>query len=303
MKRLLLLALATAPGTAFASCNTFTIDPLPNTSYSFNTGASPSLAFSIKRKGGNGCSYFVTADYGSASSFPARALRHGGNALPMNLYLNATHTSVWKDLPDATSSSEAFTGSMSGGTKTAAFTYYPQLGAVAYERYGGYSETFTLKLYDGTPSGTHSLRDSKTVTFHYTMARKIDLSLVPTGAAFNAGSTAQSLAFGTLAAGVSRACDLVLRYNAGYRVRVSSANQGKLKHASLADTVPYTFRLNGAAVSLAGSDLNPVTAATGTGVSPPAGLALPVSVTIGSLGSARAGSYSDVITVTVATTE
>ena len=208
-----------------------------------------------------------------------------------------------KDLPDATTTNDVFSGSLSSSTKTAAFTYFPQLGSVTYNRFGTYSDTFTIKLYDGTLAGSHTLRNSKTVTFTYTMARKIDLSLVATGSAFSAGSTTQSMSFGNLIAGTSKSFDLILEYNAGYNVSLSSVNQGMLKHSTLADTVPYTFQVNGTGVSLVGSNTTPVSAVSGTGVSAVNGLVLPVSVTIGSLGSARAGSYTDVVTLTVATTE
>src|SRR5690606_20724438 len=113
----------------------------------------------------------------------------------------------------------------------------------------------------------------------------------------------ENMNFGTLTAGAAQSADLVIKYNAGYSVRMSSANEGRLKHASLSDTVPYTLQLGGLPVNLLGSNSSPVLVTSGTGVSPPNGHSFGLQATIGAIGSARAGSYSDVVTVTVATTE
>jgi spore coat protein U-like protein len=288
-------------GYAHASCNSITVAALPATSFDLKANPSPSLTFSVSKSGGNGCDYVITVDYGTSSSYSGRSIKSGLNALPVQIYQDASHTQVLKDVPDATGSSDSFTGRFGAGNRGPfTFTIYPKLGTVdPYGRFGSYSDTFKIKAYDGTALKSQA----QSFSLNYVMDRKIDLSLVTTGGSFSETSTSQTMAFGTLTPGATKSFDLVLKYNAGYTVKLSSANDGKLKHETLADTVPYSLTLGGTPVSLAGSSGTPVTAKTGTGVSTSTGLTLATAVTIGAIGSVRAGSYSDLVQVTVVSSE
>lgn len=292
---------------ASAACSNLKLN-LANGTVDLTSNTAPALNFTVQRSGLFGCNYFVTVDYGGAASFNDRRLtQSGGYEIPVDIYRDVAHTQLLKKLPEATVSTEVIAGSFPNLTfspSSVTHTYYPQLATVDYHRFGEYSDTFTVRLYEGTlGSGSPSLEDSETVKLKYTMAKKIDLSLVATGAPFNVADTAETMNFGTLTAGAVRTFDIGVKFNAGYRVRVSSLNQGNLKHASQNDTVPYTLRVNSSVVNLAGSNSSPVQVSTGSGVSPTNGLALSSSVTIGALGNARAGNYSDTVTVTVVTTE
>jgi spore coat protein U-like protein len=292
---------------SFADCNNLRVNA-GSSSVDLTPNTAPALNLTVQRAGNHGCDFFVTVDYGGAPTYSSRRLSLGGGyEMPVNIYRDAAHTQILKKLPDATQVSEVITGSFPDGTNNPSsqtLTYYPSLGALGYNRFGSYSDTYTFRIYNGTPgSGNPGVEDTDTLSLKYTMSRKIDLSLLATGEPFNAADTTENLNFGNLAAGAVRTFDIGLKYNAGYRVKVSSANQGKLQHTSQNDTVPYTLRVNSSAVNLTGSNTNPVQVATGSGVSPANGLILTSSVTIGALGSARAGNYSDTVTVTVSTTE
>jgi hypothetical protein len=67
---------------------------------------------------------------------------------------------------------------------------------------------------------------------------------------------------------------------------------------AVADTVSYEVVLNGGAVDL--SSGGPVQVLSGTGTTPATGRAFPIEFTVGNLsGTEAAGTYSDVINVTV----
>ncbi len=305
MKLLCLILLLFTAREAIA-CTGLSFDVDPPSVTDLNTNPTPAMNFRIKRQGGASCDYFLTVSYGSATSFSTRSMFQGSFQVPMNVYVNAGLTQVIRDVPEATNDTQVITGSFEqghGSHTTNDHTYYAALGTIDYNRFGNYSDTFVMKLYEGTVGNSPVLRDTANVTFTYTMARKIDLSIVSSGSGFNPNSTAQNLNFGALTAGNAKSCDLILKFNAGYSIRLASQNNGKLKHASLSDTVPYTMRVNSVPVSLLGSSTTPVEVTNGTGVSPPNGLTFPLSATIGSIGAARAGNYSDVITITVATSE
>ncbi|MGZ3710612.1 MAG: spore coat protein U domain-containing protein [Bdellovibrionota bacterium] len=293
-------------GIAQASCNNLRVN-LANSNFDLTSNSAPALSLTVQRAGSGGCDYFITFDYGASASYSDRKLfQSGGYTLPANIYRDSNHTQILKKVPDAATTSDVIMGNFPDGTNnpnSAIQTYYPTVDISAYNRFGDYSDTFTARIYQYTGSFSGTSTDSDTVKLKYTMAKKIDLSLVATGAAFNAADTTENMAFGTLTAGAVRTFDIGVKYNAGYRVKVSSANQGMLKHSTLVDTVPYSLQVNSATVNLVGSNSTPVQVATGTGVSASNGLFLTSSVTIGALGSARAGTYTDTVTVTVATTE
>jgi hypothetical protein len=157
-----------------------------------------------------------------------------------------------------------------------------------------------MRLYEGTVTGSHSQEDTEGFRLRYDMSKRIDLSIVNTGEAFDPSATNKTLNFGNLSSGQEMTFDLVLKYNAGYQVKMSSQNGGKLKHLSQNASIPYTLTLSGNPVSL--STL-PTIVAWGIFVNPCGGLRFPGKVKIGTVGSAQAGVYQDSITVTVSTTE
>lgn len=303
MRIFFLMLLVSSP--AWGACKNLRV-AVANATVDLTPNTAPSINLTVSRSGGNSCNYFVTIDYGAASSFGGRKLvQSGGYEIPVNIYRDSAHTQILKKVPDAGTASDVISGSFPQGSNpgSVTHTYYPMLGTLAYNRFGTYSDTFTVAVYEYTGSYSGTPTDTDTVKLQYTMAKKIDLSLMASGAPFNAADTVENMNFGVLSAGAVRGFDIGVKYNAGYRVRVSSLNEGRLKHASLSDTVPYTLAVNSAAVSLAGSNTTPVQVATGSGVSAANGTILTSSVTIGALGTARAGNYSDTVTITVSTTE
>jgi hypothetical protein len=301
-RSLLLIAvfLVSLESRAANGCNGLSLQTASSVSFSAN--AVQQIALSVKRNNTNhGCEYFVTFSRGIASNYN-RYMAKGADSAPYQLYRGFPDSDILKDLSDAVSSSDVIAGSFldNAGSTQNVETYRAVLGNVAYLPVGFYFDLVTVRLYEGTLS-SYALRDTTNVTFQYSSTRSIDLSLVSTGAAFNASATSMTLDFGTMYTGETKAFDILVATNAGYSLSMSSWNGGAMKHASLRGTfVPYSMGVNGRSVTLGNGN---TVVATGSGVTPSGGSRIPVNVMIGALLSSMSGAYGDSITVTVQTTE
>lgn len=291
---------------AFA-CDNLRIQQLGNVDLTSNLNHAET--FRVRRNGDDGCNFFVTVNNGGASSYVVRRLLHDNNAdtLPVQICLDANCNGIIKHFPQISSSGDIISGSFPDGDNDPQFydfTIYPRLGNLDYQKFGRYEDDFTMRVYEGTFGGSNSQEDAEGFRVRYDMSQKIDLSLVNTGSAFDASSTSKSLNFGILYTNQQMGFDLVVKYNAGYRIRFSSLNNGNLKIFSGSNTIPYTLTMAGNPVNLVGSSGNPVQVAQGSGVSIAGGLRSAGLFTIGTVApTQQAGNYSDTITVTVTTTE
>lgn len=276
--------------------------------------ATQQLTFTLRKSKGKACNYSVTFSKGTSNpSNYNRYMLSGTNQLNYQLYKENSLTNILKDYPDATTNNDVITGSFSSSqNQTQTLTYYLQIPYnLATQPHlkppGNYTDSFVVKAFDLTNGGTTTPDSNVTVSVSTSIARNIQLSLVSTGGGFDPNSTTQSLNFGTLTQGATLGFDLRVLSNAGFAVTFSSQNNGVLKltgsPTSPATTVSYTLTVNGAAKNLSSSQSSPVTVASGSGQTTTSGVANPVAVTIGSVSNKMAGSYSDNITVSVATTE
>lgn len=272
-----------------------------NTAVNLNANDLPTLDLRVEKLSGDCSTFFITIDNGGAASFANRALKAGENLQSIQFYKDAGRTKILKDEFE-TSFGEVLSGSFAvNSANTQNFVYYPFLNIPAnkYSKVGSYSGNFTLKLFSGTPTDK-TLIDSKIINFQYEQKRAVEISLVNTGAPFDFASSARVLNFGTLTKGATLAADLVLTYNAGYAISISSLNGGRLKHAAKESFVPYALKINGVEKSV--SDV-PSIIKNANGVSPEGGARLPIQVKIGDLSKAAPGNYSDIISITVASYE
>lgn len=275
---------------------------LGSSTFNLTANNHPALNINATRNNINhGCSYFVVIDYGTASSYSNRVLTNGSWTYPVQIYKDSGHTLIVKNLADSSSASDILDGVFldSAGATSETLTYHPSINPSLYSRFGTYTQNYSVSLYEGTLA-SHKLSRTRVMTLIYTQPKKIDLSLVDTSSPFNLSDTNQTLNFGTLSSGSTRGCDLVVGYNAGYLLQMSSANNGNLKHTALPTKIGYTLTINGSAVNLSSGT---ATVSSNTGISPAGGLRLPISATIGSVTGKNPGNYSDTITVSVVSIE
>ncbi len=249
------------------------------------------------------CSYFITLSAGSSGNNGQRTLVLGSKILNYNAYTDSTNTNILKDLTTATAS-QILTGSFGIGSgltnhHTFSWTITPQ--QIVNATTSPYSDTVTLTVYTGILGILPVQVATQTLTFQSTVDSDVDLSLVPSGSAFNIASTLETVDFGNLASGASQGFDLVIRSDSGYKVTLQSANKQALliQNAAYTDTVPYTMTINGTSVDLSsGAAVSPVAVSGVTTAQ--TGVALPIVITLGTLtGHETSGTYQDIVTVTV----
>lgn len=250
-----------------------------------------------------GCDFFLTFDYGSASTFNNRKLDHGSFPWPMQISKNSTHTQVLKTFPDVSSNNDVLNDTLPGGSNDAqrSLTYWLQVDQTdIWRKAGNYTGNFTVRLYRGTFSN-YTFIDSRQLSANYNAPKKADISVLPVGQPFSVTDTSETLNFGTFSSGDTKNADIRIKTNAGYSLYASSTNNGALKHLSLNSYVPYVAKFNGITLNLSGSAANPQLVKQENGDSPANGFLVPASITIGSTAGAQSGSYSDTITLTIQT--
>jgi len=251
------------------------------------------------------CEYFVALSTGQSGDFNRRKLSQGANALNYNAYTDAGKT-IFKAPPTA-AQGEVISGSFPVTivlTQTNSHNFFwtidPQQTVPAQQTH--YADAnLSLQLYTGTLLSAPQLVASAAVTFRALVESTVDLSLVRSGAPFNINDTTQLIDFGVLSSGEQRGFDLVVRSNNGYAVSMQSLNRQVMVHAgapAVSDTVSYQVVLSGGGVDL--STGAPVQVISGTGTTPATGISFPIEFTVGNLsGTEAAGTYSDIINVTV----
>ncbi len=279
-----------------ADCNGlsfFLADP----TWSFNSNPAPLLQITISKKNNSSCDYFLTFSAGESGNYNNRLLFNSASytfyTLPYQLYQAFPYANILKDFPIAISSNDVVVGAFStGGGTSQTITYRPVLRILsAYPRVGNYADHVMVSIYEGSVTGAHSIHTTQVATYNYTVEKLVDLS-----------TARHALDFGMLSVGLVKSFDVILKYNAGYSLMFSSANNGQMKNAAGNFFATYSMKVNGSLINLNSSSKNPIVVSSGSGTSPAEGLRLPISATITSVGQ-LAGFYRDVISITVTSME
>jgi len=262
--------------------------------------------FTVKANTNPGpCDFFITFSYGSSNSYNNRSLKMGSNTWPYQISKDSAGTVILKNFPDVNSNADVVTGYLTAGSndRQVQVSYWALLNqSNAWLTYGNYSDSMTVNLYKGTLS-SYTLVDSRSVALYYNAQKRVDISVTSSGGSFDIADTTETLNFGNLTSGTTRTCDVILKYNAGYVLYASSQNNGRLKHQTQSQYIPYSISFRGTTVNLAGSSTSPVQVSREMGRSPASGLVIPVSATIGTVNTSQSGLYKDTITLTVQSAE
>ncbi|HTJ00005.1 MAG TPA: spore coat protein U domain-containing protein [Dongiaceae bacterium] len=263
----------------------------------FSSTAYPNTVnFTISKSGTGRTAYAVTAGPSGNTGTYTRKLRSGSYDLNYQLFTTSAMNYQWK-APTTATANEVLSGQSANKAQTIplSFVFYVPPGQVVPP--GTYTDTVSVRIYPAYNS-TGSPYDSRTITLKVTVAADAAISIVPTGGAFNSSSPNLTLDFGTLSAGQTKNCDVLVKQNNNCTVYFSSDNSGYLKRvpATSGDQIPYTAIAAGAAVNLAQTGQ----AALPAGIpASPDGNRYPITVTIGNFDGVTAGTYQDRITLTV----
>lgn len=261
--------------------------------------------FVLRRDKGNdkNCDEFrVYFSKGSANSYQRKAVNSIGNTIDYNLHSTITMMGILKQFGDAFSSTEFLQGTAPNVNQNYNSRYFISIpGLTSQNQYdaGTYTDNVQVSFYAVDASnGNLSLADVETFTISIIVATKINISVVDEGASYDASSTSKVLNFGYLSTNQEKAADIRVVSNTPYKIQLSSQNNGSLSNPARNSSISYAMKINGNAVTLAGSQATPVTVGQGNRTSS-AGDRYNTKVTItGQTEDKHAGSYEDVITIT-----
>ena len=126
-----------------------------------------------------------------------------------------------------------------------------------------------------------------------------NLSIVSVGAPHDPSQTYVTLNLGSMYTGLEKAVDVMVHSNIGYSLKVSSQNNGRMRHTWQNGLVPYELKLGGNVLNLANSQGNPVTAVFNPNGSVPGGDRYNVAVKIGNITGQPLGDYQDYVYFTL----
>lgn len=234
----------------------------------------------------------------------------GASELSYQLYGNSGLTQVLKDVPDITDANDVITGSFgTGRNRQQTKTYYVSIPLTdatepVITPSGNYTDSFLIHVYEGSnPTAFTTPESTANVTITGVVPKILQISVTGVGGSFDSSDTSENLDFGDLEPSETKSFALQARTNAGYEVSVSSANNGQMKHISTLNYISYALAVDETTFNLSSSAATPVPVASGSGQTSMSGSSHTSTVTIGGYDQAFAGSYSDTITVTAATTE
>lgn len=164
---------------------------------------------------------------------------------------------------------------------------------------GHYQDVVNVTVYAYKSDSNNRRGMTKQLVINVQKRVNIALSIVPEGGSFNPGSTQAVLDFGNMTTGQELGSDLIIKSNIGYRISMSSQNNGQFKHQTASSFIPYSFYLSGAVRNLAGSAQNPAILVYKSTASIPAGDRYNMRVRVGNIENKPFGTYSDYVTITV----
>ena len=216
------------------------------------------------------------------------------------LYDSSVSMNVLLDIGDSPTIANVLFGSFgaSASWQTVIVSFTLIIPADQYVPKDTYADAFDVTLYSGDLT-TYLSEDTANVGVSSVVPEIVEVSVIPTGAAFDPLATQLDLDYGLLVDGESLTGDVVVRSNAVYTLSLQSANRGVMVHATPSETseIPYDFRFTGASVSLTSNQATDVVvdaAATDT-----AGVRYDFEIIILPFGMATEGNYDDSITIEI----
>jgi hypothetical protein len=259
--------------------------------------------FNISRDvGANGrCGeYRIFFSKGLANSYQRNAFSVNGSSLNYNLHQNINMNGILKEKNDALSSTEFITGIMSQPDTNYANNFFisaPSLASLNATSAGTYTDNIQVALYGYNPnSQKYSFARVTTFTVTFIVSKKVDISVVDEGAAYDHSSTSKVLDFGLLEMNAERGADVRVVSNTPYQVQLSSTNNGVLKLGT--STISYQMKSNGANINLLSSQTAPVTIGSGTMTQTTGDRYNLKFKIIEDVDNKSSGLYQDVITIT-----
>ena len=240
------------------------------------------------------CKKYTLGITTGASSSYTRKLYNSQHSVDYNFHENESTTRVIKDLGDGSNNEHVSINFKNSYYKRVTiYARMPNPYSNGNLQTGLYSDNVTINVRPDKNGTTGGL--SRSLALYLNIQSDLNISLVEKGGAFNENSTFYSLSFVPMSGGQTKGMHLIVKSNSGYRITVSSENDGRLTHINqpTGNTVDYTFSVNGVGRSLVGSLTSPDEIFYSPVASPNSGDIIDIDVTIDSVINKLSGTYRD----------
>lgn len=271
-----------------------------------NTVVPAQVSIERTKTGVTACNnYYLTFTYGWSNNYNRRGINLlNGRFIYYNLYKNASATNVLRGPNDITSNNDIFFGTIARN-ETKNLTYYfllAPLDASEPPYSGTYFDTVQVQAYSGTYTNINAYEGLTNLYVYINVSKFTSLSLVDSGGTYDGSQTSKTLDFGELSENEELSFDVRIISNAGYILKVSSANNGILTRSGgsgIKSQISYDFYSSGTRRTLTSSAASPVTIASATGRTASGGAQVPIKVVIKSVTDKDPGTYQDFVTLSV----
>lgn len=255
--------------------------------------------FDLTFDSGHACDLTITFSQGdNGNSVNNRRLAQSGSELQFQLYRESGKNHILKDNPSNMNYviEKSITSS---DISPITLSFYWQMNKEQVVEPGTYTDSVELNVYEIGPGNSATMAAGPfSLNLSTVVPPSLYLSIVDSGGSFNDSDTSQTLDFANLEEGESQNFDIMVKGNTGYNVSMTSDNASVLSHSSIgSSSVPYTIKVGGSTKDL--SSGTAVVVAGSNDQSGNSGDQYVVEVTIGAIGNAETGTYSDNISVLV----
>lgn len=266
---------------------------------SYSSSVPATVTMRRKKNANNFLCYLYSYGFGpgNSGSFEQRYLINDkGEKINYNIYKATDNRNKLREIDEVSQTSEAIWGWNLSRNVNYANQFDLKILADQNAKYpsGTYTDSIPVRLYSGLPFNDAVLEDSRTMSISLVIPPEIALSLVDVGSPFDPSDTYQVMDFGELSTGESLEADLKVLSNSGYRVYMESENKGNLKNTVENSNIKYDLYLNNKKKNLNKKKK----VAEGNNSTPVSGDNYRIEVRIGNVSGAKAGTYTDNITIT-----
>lgn len=305
--KILSLVFLLMSATAFADCEFNTNAPVLTYGVGDENPVVPAqVTIERKKSGAAACAnFFLAFTYGWANNYNRRAMNlANGQLIYYNLYKNSNATNVLRGPNDLTSNNDILFGNIVKD-EIQTLNYYFQLAPIdasAPPFSGTYYDNVQVQAYSGTYTNINAYEGLSNLQIYINVPKFTSLSLVDSGGIYDSSQTSKTLDFGELTENEELSFDIRIVSNAGYVLKVSSANNGILNRVDgtgIKSQISYDFYSSGTKRSLTSSASSPITIASAIGRTASGGARVPVRVVIKSVLDKDPGTYQDYVTISV----
>jgi spore coat protein U-like protein len=257
---------------------------------------------SISSKSCDGYAFYFSR--GNSNNYDRKAKSWKNYSINYNLFKNNNMTGVLKDRPDVGNESEFIFGNFLSNTKIKIPFYFNIPMTSEMLPSGMYSDEIILNTYSfNSQRNTYLFESGKVIPVRIEIPKMINVSLLNVGDTFDPSRTSKVLDFGELYSGKELSLAIKVASNSGFRVYLSSMNDGYLRNMYSGQKIDYLLFVKNEKINLSHSSIKPVLFGQNCGTTGHEGKSFETRVKIGNINEKKDGVYEDYITVTAITND